>query len=270
MKIRYAWKKPLIVLSLSLVSCIPVAVMTAPQHLKNVAFAFTGRDLTVGSQGYDVDELQNRLHFLGFYHSQVDGQFGWKTYAAVRHFQSQFGLPVTGRVSIKTKDSLVHATQAWHLPPTTAQPQSKHKSGAPAKPTLNVSHSTKAMTGPTVPGLSQSDLQLMAHVVYGEARGEVFRGEVAIAAVILNRIRSDKFPNNVSQVIYHPGAFTAVSDGQVNLQPDQRAMTAVVEAIHGLDPTHGALYYFNPATATSKWIWSRPEILKIGKHIFCR
>lgn len=110
----------------------------------------------------------------------------------------------------------------------------------------------------------------MAHAVYGEARGESFTGQVAIAAVILNRLKDPRFPHSVPAIIYQPGAFTAVADGQINLQPDASATKAVLDAVHGFDPALGAVYYFNPATATSPWIWSRPQIVRIGQHIFCR
>jgi len=131
---------------------------------------------------------------------------------------------------------------------------------APQKPT--------ALNTPA--GFSQNDIQLLANAVYGEARGEPYVGQVAIAAVILNRIESPTFPNTVSGVIFEPGAFTAVADGQIWLTPNEKAKKAVLDAINGWDPTGNALYYFNPDTATNKWIWSRPQIKKIGKHIFCK
>ena len=119
------------------------------------------------------------------------------------------------------------------------------------------------------PGFSQNDIQLMANAVYGEARGEPYEGQVAVAAVILNRVGSESFPNTTSGVIFEPGAFTAVADGQIWLTPNETAKKAVLDAINGWDPTGEALYYFNPVTATSDWIWSRPQIKKIGRHIFC-
>jgi len=120
------------------------------------------------------------------------------------------------------------------------------------------------------PNLSQNDINLMARAVYGEARGEPYIGQVAVAAVILNRLESPSFPNTVSGVLFEPGAFTCVADGQIWLTPNQTAYKAVRDALNGWDPTGGALYYFNPATATSKWIWSRPQLKRIGKHIFCK
>lgn len=125
--------------------------------------------------------------------------------------------------------------------------------------------------GTNVPnGYSQNDIQLMANAVYGESRGEPYLGQVAVAAVILNRVTSASFPNTVSGVIFEPRAFTAVADGQIYLTPNETAKKAVLDAINGWDPTGNALYYFNPDTATSKWIWTRPQIKKIGKHIFCK
>ncbi|GGE11165.1 hypothetical protein GCM10011571_10590 [Marinithermofilum abyssi] len=138
-------------------------------------------------------------------------------------------------------------------------------------PTLGGSHesfATKAVKSNH--SFSANDLQLMANAVYGEARGEPYIGQVAIAAVILNRLESEKFPNTVSGVIFQPGAFTAVSDGQIYMSPNQKAKKAVMDAVNGWDPVIGALYYFNPATATSSWIWGRPQVKRIGKHIFCR
>jgi len=129
----------------------------------------------------------------------------------------------------------------------------------------------KEATAANVPsGFSQNDIQLMANAVYGEARGEPYVGQVAVAAVILNRVNSATFPNTVSGVIFEPRAFTAVADGQIWLTPNERAKEAVLDAINGWDPTGHALYYFNPDTATSAWIWGRPQIKQIGKHIFCK
>ncbi|AZB43360.1 spore cortex-lytic enzyme [Bacillus sp. FJAT-42376] len=119
-------------------------------------------------------------------------------------------------------------------------------------------------------GYSQNDIQLMANAVYGESRGESYVGQVAVAAVILNRIESPTFPDTASGVIFEPGAFTAVADGQIWLEPNAQAKKAVLDAINGWDPTENALYYFNPDTATSGWIWGRPQIKQIGKHIFCK
>lgn len=119
---------------------------------------------------------------------------------------------------------------------------------------------------------STSDVQLIARAINGEARGEPYEGQVAVGAVILNRVKSSKFPNTISGVIYEPGAFTAVADGQINvpISEGSTVVKAARDAINGWDPTGGAIYYFNPDTATNKWIWSRPLIKTIGKHRFCK
>ncbi|GGA61143.1 spore cortex-lytic enzyme [Ornithinibacillus halotolerans] len=164
---------------------------------------------------------------------------------------------------------------------------SKSKSAAP-KGTTNTNNNTggnnagttnntadtsseRKTTAVNVPqGFSQNDIDLMANAVYGEARGEPYEGQVAVAAVILNRVESPTFPNTVAGVIFEPRAFTAVADGQIWLTPNDKAREAVLDAINGWDPTGNAIYYFNPDTATSSWIWGRPQIKRIGKHIFCK
>jgi len=121
-------------------------------------------------------------------------------------------------------------------------------------------------------GGNVSDVQLLARAINGEARGESYEGQVAVGAVILNRVKSSKFPNSIAGVIYQPGAFTAVSDGQINvpIEEGSTVLKAAQDALNGWDPTNGAIYYFNPDTATSSWIWSRPLIKTIGKHRFCK
>lgn len=116
--------------------------------------------------------------------------------------------------------------------------------------------------------LNLEEIDILARVIYSEARGEPYKGQVAVGAVVMNRIQSSKFPNNIRDVVFQPRAFTAVDDGQFWLTPDRTAYLAAFDAVRGWDPTKGSLYYFNPDTATSKWIWSRPQKLKIGRHIF--
>ncbi|MDQ0205896.1 spore cortex-lytic enzyme [Alkalicoccobacillus murimartini] len=160
------------------------------------------------------------------------------------------------------------------------QPSSKQKASSsagnkegtggdeqPQKPENDQPTVEKANNVPS--GYSDNDIRLMAQAVYGEARGEPYVGQVAVAAVIINRINSATFPNTVSEVIYEPRAFTAVADGQIYNEPDETARKAVIDALNGQDPTGNAIYYFNPVTATSDWIWSREQIKRIGKHIFC-
>ncbi|WP_256358326.1 spore cortex-lytic enzyme [Bacillus sp. sid0103] len=145
------------------------------------------------------------------------------------------------------------------------------KQKAPQQNTAPKKAAPKKPTAANTPnGFSQNDIQLIANAVYGESRGEPYTGQVAVAAVILNRVNSATFPNTVSGVIFEPGAFTAVADGQIWLTPNENAKKAVLDAINGWDPTGEALYYFNPDTATSGWIWGRPQIKRIGKHIFCK
>lgn len=208
-------------------------------QMKRTAAAMAASVTRYGQRGGYVWELQNRLRFLGYYSGKVDGIYGWKTLQAVRNFQSQFGLRVDGLVGAKTKEKLWLATRNWQ-------------------------------GGIGQGGFSSHDIEMMARTVYGEARGEPYIGKVAVAAVILNRVESSQFPSTPSSVIFQPGAFTAVADGQIWLTPDATAYQAVRDAINGWDPTGGALYYFNPVTATSKWIWTRPQIKQIGKHIFTR
>lgn len=136
---------------------------------------------------------------------------------------------------------------------------------APAK-----KQTTKAKASFHPSRISDNDMKIMANAVYGEARGEPFEGQVAVAAVILNRVKSPSFPDTPSAVIFEPRAFTAVADGQIWLTPNESAMKAVKNALSGWDPSGGCTYYFNPDTATSGWIWTRPQVKKIGKHIFCR
>lgn len=227
--------------------------------------AFSGQVIQRGAVGKDVIELQSRLKNIGFFHGKIDGVFGWSTYWALRNYQYEFGLPIDGLAGAATKDSLVRTT-TYNGPPgnTTNGPPSNATNGA-------AKNETTTTTSVNVPnGFSQNDIRLMANAVYGESRGEPFTGQVAVAAVILNRVKSASFPKTVSGVIFEPGAFTAVADGQIWLTPNETAKKAVIDAINGWDPTGQALYYFNPATATSPWVWGRPQIKKIGRHIFCK
>ncbi|WP_370741232.1 spore cortex-lytic enzyme [Longirhabdus pacifica] len=220
--------------------CLLALVVFLPfQPIESEAFS----DLTLrqGSTGGDVYELQGRLKYLGYYNGNIDGIFGSQTLASVRNFQYRFGMTVDGVVGEKTKNMLWKATQNW-------------------TPSLSYSPSE----------ISFNDLQILARAIYGEARGEPYEGQVAVAAVVLNRIKSQLFPNTISSVIFQPGAFTAVTDGQIWLEPNSLSYQAARDAINGWDPSLGALYYFNPDTATSSWIWTRPQIKKIGKHIFCK
>ncbi len=258
--------------------------------------AFSNQVIQHGAVGEDVIELQARLKHIGFFTGDIDGVFGWRTYWALRNFQYEFGLPVDGIAGQKTKEKLVKATkydrekvrQEMYGTPakenkgketkTSEQKETKPKEGQQANQTKPKEETNKGQasqelqsTKVNVPrGFSQNDINLMANAVYGEARGEPYEGQVAVAAVILNRVQSSTFPNTISGVIFEPRAFTAVADGQIWLTPNEKARQAVLDAINGWDPSGNALYYFNPDTATSGWIWTRPQIKRIGKHIFCK
>ncbi|HHW23137.1 MAG TPA: spore cortex-lytic enzyme [Clostridiaceae bacterium] len=184
-----------------------------------------------GSRGREVTEIQKRLKAWGYYKGAVDGIYGYQTYQAVRYFQSKNGLKVDG---IAGKQTLA------------------------------------ALGLPTGTNEYNRNLDLLARVIYGEARGEPYEGQVAVGAVILNRVADSRFPNTIPGVIYQPGAFDVVADGQINLTPNDTAYRAARDALNGWDPTYGCIYYYNPATATSKWIWSRPIVVRIGKHNFCK
>ena len=192
-----------------------------------------------GSRGDEVRQIQTKLKNWGYYSGSVDGIYGSATLSAVKSFQKKNGLTVDGIAGTKT-------LQAMGI--------------------YNSSSSSSTSSS----NVNSSNLNLLSRVVYGEARGESYTGQVAVAAVVLNRVKSSSFPNTISGVVYQSGAFDCVSDGQINLTPDATARKAAQDAINGWDPTYGAIYYFNPATATNKWIWSRPMTVTIGKHRFCK
>lgn len=222
-----------VVLALALILLLIAASLLAVGAGKVAA---AGELLRYGSRGESVRQVQSRLNKLGYWCGTADGIFGVNTRSAVRRFQSAKGLSVDGIVGPKTYSA------------------------------LGISSSSSSSSG----GYSSSDLYLLARCVYGESRGEPYVGQVAVAAVVLNRVKSAAFPNSISGVIYQPYAFTCVSDGQLYLEPDQSAYNAARDAMNGWDPTNGCLYYYNPATATSAWIWSRPIMLQIGRHNFCK
>ena len=199
--------------------------------------------LKQGATGGEVKEVQRRLKQWGYYNGAVDGVYGPQTVAAVKAFQKKNGLTADGIAG--------KATYA----------------------ALGMNDSVKVLenngrTGTSNSNYTSSDLYLLAKGIYAEARGESCTGQVAVGAVILNRVASPKFPNTISGVIYQKNAFTAVSDGQINLSPDKTAMNAASDALNGWDPTYGCIYYYNPAVATSSWIFSRQTVTTIGKHVF--
>ncbi|PKR85929.1 spore cortex-lytic enzyme [Heyndrickxia camelliae] len=265
-----------------IVVIVPLVSITNVQHSVK---AFSNQIIQRGATGDDVIELQARLQNIGYYKGKIDGVFGWGTYWALRNFQEKFGLPIDGLAGASTKAKLVSASNYnrdfvmeqirkgndfTYYGGVDIDKQIKPKSSS-TNANSTKPNNTSNVTATNVPnGYSQNDIKLMSNAVYGESRGEPYEGQVAVAAVILNRVESSSFPNTVSGVIFQPGAFTAVADGQIWLTPNKTAENAVMDAINGWDPTGNALYYFNPATATSKWIWSRPQIKQIGKHIFCK
>ncbi len=193
--------------------------------------------LKVGSAGEQVKTLQTKLKRWGYYGGAVDGKYGAATKAAVQYFQRRNGLTADGVAGSATLKALGMSAQAGGG----ASGGSSNEGG---------------------------NLYLLAQLVYGEARGEPYKGQVAVAAVVLNRVDSSDFPNSLSGVIYQPGAFDAVADGQINAAPDESCINAARDAINGWDPTGGCLYYYNPATATNKWMLSKPVLLAIGRHSF--
>ena len=193
-----------------------------------------GAVLSLGSRGEKVALIQQRLKDWGYYTDAVDGIFGRGTHNAVVRFQRQNGLSVDGQVGKQTAAA------------------------------MGVS-----LAGTVSAALYQeSELALLARLVSGEARGEPYIGQVAVAAVVLNRVRSDEFPDTISGVIFQPGAFDAVWDGQFDLTPTDSCIRAARDAINGWDPTGGCVYYYNPSTATNEWIWTRQVQLTIGRHAF--
>ncbi|WP_425514296.1 spore cortex-lytic enzyme [Lentibacillus saliphilus] len=267
--------------------CLPS--MFKPEHEVD---AFTNQVIQHGAVGDDVIELQARLQYLGFYNGKIDGVFGWGTYWALRNFQYEFGLDIDGLAGAKTKQKLANASEynEYYVKQQIREgnrfthyggTDNKGGTDQPEKPAPKPQQPAPSPSGDQPPetnttavnvpqGYSQNDIKLLANAVHGEARGESYVGQVAVAAVILNRVKSPTFPNTVSGVIFEPRAFTAVSDGQIWLTPHETSKKAVLDAINGWDPSGNALYYFNPNTATSGWIWTRPQIKQIGKHIFCK
>ncbi|WP_434564953.1 spore cortex-lytic enzyme [Thermoanaerobacterium thermosaccharolyticum] len=197
-----------------------------------------------GNSGSDVSRLQSRLKDWGYYDGPVDGFFGVRTWLAVRKFQANNGLNVTGIVDDETKVALGFNTST----------------SAAISSTYNAATSTT----------TNDDVYLLAMLINGEARGEPFVGKVAVGAVVMNRVRSPMFPHTIAGVIFQPGAFSAVDDGQMWLPPSQDSIRAAEDAIAGWDPTGGALYYYNASKVQNYWIFNRPIITQIGSHIFAR
>ena len=184
-----------------------------------------------GSSGSVVTQIQKKLASEGYYKASIDGIYGSRTAAAVRSYQRDRGLKVDGICGPETLGALGISVKAADS--------------------------------------TENNVNLLARLISAEARGEPYVGQVAVGAVVLNRVEHPSFPNTISGVIYQSGAFTCVTDGQFQQPVAESAYRAARDALNGWDPSGGVIYYFNPSTATSKWIWSRPLILTIGKHRFC-
>ena len=214
--------------------CIALAVIFAV----NICLILTVQNASAasykrGSTGSVVTQIQKKLSAWGYYDGAVDGVYGSRTEAAVRYFQEKNGLTVDGKAGDQTLAAMGITT-----------------------------------AGP-VQSAAAGDTALLARLISAEARGESYEGQVAVGAVVMNRIAHPSFPNSLSGVIYQRGAFSCLDDGQFDQPVAQSAYSAARDAMNGYDPTGGAIYYFNPVTATSKWIWSRPLLVTIGRHRFC-
>ncbi len=187
----------------------------------------------LGSTGQEVRNIQKKLKNWGYYSGDIDGVYGSKTKAAVIYFQKKNGLTADGVAGPKTLAAL------------------------------------GLSSGSSSGGYSSGDVEMLARMISAEARGEPYTGQVAVGAVILNRVEHSSFPNSISGVIYQNGAFDALTDGQFNNHATESAQRAARDALNGWDPSGGAIYYYNPKTATNRWIRSRPVITQIGKHVFC-
>ncbi len=234
MNVNSTIKRSVIFMVAFVMICAALLCALLQNEDENVADAAV---LKQGSKGDTVKTVQTKLIKWGYLTGKADGVFGAKTKAAVIKFQRKNGLVADGVIGTRTAQALG----------------------------ISLSQNTSSSSQST----SSTDLNLLARVVYGEARGEPYTGQVAVAAVVLNRVKSSSFPNTIAGVVYQSGAFDCVSDGQINLTPNQSAYNAARDALNGWDPTYGCLFYYNPRTATSKWMLSRTVKLNIGNHAFC-
>ena len=222
--------------------CLALAMLLlVSMALAALAPAVEAASYKKGSSGAVVTQIQTKLKSWGYYTGSVYGVYGSGTERAVRAFQQKNGLAVDGKAGTQTLAAM----------------------GLSAGSGGNTGNSGGSG------GASSSQVDLLARLISAEARGEPYSGQVAVGAVVLNRIKHPSFPNTLSGVIYQSGAFTCISDGQFNQPVAESAYRAARDALNGVDPSGGAIYYFNPSTATSSWIWSRPLITVIGKHRFC-
>ncbi len=221
--------------------CIILSITIITSTVGVIKVSKTGSDATevlskLGSRGDEVRKIQTKLRSLGFFNGSIDGIYGVKTQSAVRQFQKSVGITADG---IAGKKTLLY---------------------------LGLGESSSVSSG----GYSSSDVYLLAKVIAAEARGESYTGQVAVGAVVLNRVDSSSFPDTVSGVVYQKGAFSAVTDSNWSVSPDATSRKAAQDAINGWDPSGGALYYYNPAKTSNKWIRTRPVVTTIGAHIFCK
>lgn len=226
---------------LSIVMCMAILMTYFSMYIWLLPYnsAVKAVAYTYGSSGSVVTRIQTRLKSWGYYTGSIDGRYGYVTYRAVMRFQANNGITPDGIAGNSTLSAL-------GLPTGTAAAATQRYSN------------------------NSQDLVLLSRLINGEARGEPYTGQVAVGAVVLNRTRDPKFPSSVAGVIYQPGAFTAIVDGQIHANIEQSSINAARDALNGWDPSGGAIYYFNPAKTTNNWIWSRPLIKIIGKHRFCR
>lgn len=221
--------------------CLALAVLlSVSMVLVALAPAVEAASYKKGSSGAVVTQIQTKLKSWGYYTGTVDGIYGSGTERAVRAFQQENGLTVDGKAGDQTLAAMG----------------------------LSAGGGNSSNSGGSG-GASSSQVDLLARLISAEARGEPYSGQVAVGAVVLNRIKHPSFPNTLPGVIYQSGAFTCITDGQFNQPVAESAYRAARDALNGVDPSGGAIYYFNPSTATSSWIWSRPLITVIGKHRFC-
>lgn len=220
-----------IVLCFSVIACTIGIIRVNKEHTEATEVLSK-----LGSRGDEVRRIQTKLRSLGFFNGSIDGIYGVKTQSAVRQFQKSVGITADGIAGRKT---LLY---------------------------LGLEESTSVSAG----GYSSSDIYLLAKVIAAEARGESYIGQVAVGAVVLNRVDSSSFPDTVAGVVYQKGAFSAVTDSNWSVSPDATSRKAAQDAINGWDPSGGSLYYYNPAKTSNRWIRTRPVVTTIGSHVFCK
>jgi len=234
-------KKHLLKRCSAVVMIILIAYFASEVYFNISSYKAIAEVYKYGARGEQVKQIQTKLKNWGYYNGSVDGIYGYNTYLSVKSFQRKNGLTEDGVAGKSTLASMG------------IFPSNTSSSGSAAG--KNITNS--------------KDVDLLARLINGEARGEPYEGQVAVGAVVLNRTRDARFPSTIAGVIYQPGAFTAIVDGQINAVIQESSIKAARDALNGWDPSGGAVFYYNPAKTTNKWIWSRPLIKIIGKHRFC-